>query len=83
MLDLRSPAKSERVGDSAARRARRPARVCGNCVLMEGVSIEDEKSFVIELVGEAAEVDFSVRAMVVNRVGIVVCNSLFSPCTLR
>lgn len=58
---------SVRVGDSAARRARRPARVGGNwedAMVEGGVCVDDEKDLAV---------DFRVRARAVNRV----CISLF------
>lgn len=48
MLDWRS-IKSERLGDSVARRARSPARVCGNLVgsVGVGIGVEDEKDLLL------------------------------------
>lgn len=70
MLDLRSLTKSERAGDSAAKRARRSARVCGNSelvvVVVEGVWTVDEKGLVIVVVAEI-EAGFRARTKVVNR----------------
>lgn len=66
MLDLRSSTKSVRAGDSAARRDRRPARVCGNSEVVEGDWTVDEKGFVIVMVAEI-DAGFRARDKVVNR----------------
>lgn len=66
-MDLRSSANWEIEGDSAARRALRPARVLGNSEgVVEGVWAEDEKGLEI-LVVDVFAADFRVRTKVVNR----------------